>query len=134
MILLRLLFALAGMVTQEPGRTVLSTIFEPPQQRFSCLNHTAKRTAHAVWLYNQQLFVAASTAPRTCWDVLEICLPRTGKCVEATIADHLPQKAWRGKYDLDLWFVVARALEHEGMERVVVRKLSGEKRGDVPMS
>ena len=55
--------------------------------------------------------VALWTAP--CWAVLTVCVPRTGLCESATVADRGPVHA-----AIDLFSPLSRALRHNGREIV----------------
>ena len=59
-------------------------------------------------------FIVAHRSLPCLADVL-ICLPRTGKCAKARVGDRGPY----GKSVLDLSPLVAKALGHNGFERVV---------------
>lgn len=105
---------------------VLATVFGPPSEdRWNRGGHACAGPAHQKvrpWtpeardLHDRGLVVAATTLP--CWTVIEVCVPRTGRCSRAAVADVLPQKKWRSPNDLDLWKTLARVLRHNGMERV----------------
>jgi len=107
----------------------LGTVFGPPESDrgnkgiLACTG-SRLRKAHPedLELLEAGWLVAAQPGVLKCWDRLTVCLPRTGRCLPATVADFLPPKFWRSSRDLDLWHEFARDLGHNGFERVLWKK------------
>jgi hypothetical protein len=89
----------------EPGRDK----WNPGGMACALGMRTAWRGQEARRLAAAGLAVAHKTLP--CWTVLLVCLPRTGQCSKATVADWGPARA-----DMDLYAPLSRRLGADGRD------------------